>query len=957
MAFAYWSGSIWSTVIACAVLVGVCATGQAGAADNPLRVENAEPQPLVSQALRLMETLEYLGSALTPEDAKRLAAAAEKPLDPETALAIQDIFDAYCLAAVHINPEARVKVSRGPAVAVLMQGGWKNFLVKVHNEAGTRAPLAWESPNAAPVFHVSTGAPNPHPESAITEADLAHRFLELQFYDRPPFAPGLSGAAVEYRVLQVYTTAKGPREGELGFHIGQGTQDLGFRSALPILFECLPSVKVTLRVKDHDGKPAMASFIIRDNIERSQSDQDYRAQKAENSPWSRPGLSAKPLTGVYPLPSRRVADRDEYPDFFFHPQVYRTDGEHVMLPPGRYDVTWTRGPEYLPRTRTITVPDAESHTETFELERWIHLAKMGWYSGDHHVHAGGCSHYESPEAGVKPAAMLRQAQGEDLNVACVLTWGPCWYHQKTFFEGRNHALSTPSHLMRYDVEVSGFPSSHAGHLCLLRLKEDDYPGTTIIDEWPSWTLPVLQWGQQQGGIVGYSHSGWGLEPVDGNMELPNFSMPKMDGIGANEYIVTAVHDAVDFISAGDTPLPWELNIWYHTLNSGLRVGISGETDFPCIFDDRVGMARSYAKIQPLTFDAFADAIRDHTVYVSDGLSHLIDFKAQAGGAEVEAAGELALATPGRVTVTATVAAMLPETQDEAGATIAAGGALGRPYWHLEKARAGTTRLVPVELLVNGYPVATQDIAADGTPRELTFEADIAHSSWIALRIPYSSHTNPIYALVDGQSVRASKRSAQWCRAAVERCWTMKRAAIRQEGGDYAAAEQGYDKARAYYEQAEEEAVDDIGPSAPPVHTVAPLPEGAVVLLPGAPGSMQTPGWQLRTDAQGSYSGPQLRANPGEGKVRYRWLFEDAAPGAYTVSVWVSGGPRAKDAPYRLKHAQGEEAFRVDQSAEDGSWHALGTFTLNADSYLELSDASTENSVAVDAVLLAPAAQP
>ena len=30
----------------------------------------------------------------------------------------------------------------------------------------------------------------------------------------------------------------------------------------------------------------------------------------------------------------------------------------------------------------------------------------------------------------------------------------------------------------YDVEVSGFPSSHAGHLCLLRLKEDDYPGTT-----------------------------------------------------------------------------------------------------------------------------------------------------------------------------------------------------------------------------------------------------------------------------------------------------------------------------------------------------------------------------------------------------------------------------------------------------------------------------------------------
>ena len=68
--------------------------------------------------------------------------------------------------------------------------------------------------------------------------------------------------------------------------------------------------------------------------------------------------------------------------------------------------------------------------------------------------------------------------------------------------------------MRYDVEVSGFPSSHAGHLCLLRLKEDDYPGTTRIEEWPSWDLPVLKWGKAQGGVVGFSHSGWGLATKD-----------------------------------------------------------------------------------------------------------------------------------------------------------------------------------------------------------------------------------------------------------------------------------------------------------------------------------------------------------------------------------------------------------------------------------------------------------
>ena len=42
-------------------------------------------------------------------------------------------------------------------------------------------------------------------------------------------------------------------------------------------------------------------------------------------------------------------------------------------------------------------------------------------------------------------------------------------------------------------------------LRLLRLTEDDYPGTTRLEEWPSWDLPVLQWGKKQGAVVGFSH--------------------------------------------------------------------------------------------------------------------------------------------------------------------------------------------------------------------------------------------------------------------------------------------------------------------------------------------------------------------------------------------------------------------------------------------------------------------
>ena len=97
--------------------------------------------------------------------------------------------------------------------------------------------------------------------------------------------------------------------------------------------------------------------------------------------------------------------------------------------------------------------------------------------------------------------------GEDLNVGCCLSWGPCWYHQKRYFEGKVHHLSTPNHLLRYDVEVSGFPSSHCGHICLLRLRNQDYPGTKLIEDWPSWDLPSLRPGSTcstEYGVVEYS---------------------------------------------------------------------------------------------------------------------------------------------------------------------------------------------------------------------------------------------------------------------------------------------------------------------------------------------------------------------------------------------------------------------------------------------------------------------
>jgi hypothetical protein len=50
-----------------------------------------------------------------------------------------------------------------------------------------------------------------------------------------------------------------------------------------------------------------------------------------------------------------------------------------------------------------------------------------------------------------------------------------------------------------------------------------------------------------------------------------------------------------------------------------------------------------------------------------------------------------------------------------------------------------------------------------------FDVAIEKSSWVAVRILPSAHTNPIFVLVGGKPVRASRRSAEWCLAAVSQC--------------------------------------------------------------------------------------------------------------------------------------------------------------------------------------------
>lgn len=796
-----------------------------------------EGQPLAANVQRLAEALKYVGAPLPTELEKEMLVASRL----RDAKKLQQIIDPLVLAVVHINPEARVKASRGPAQAILQQAGYTPVIMKVVNESGGTQRLAIGSPQAGPVYAgvAELSMERQHQEHLRENENIegrTDRYLNLEMFQAPPMTPNLSGLEVEYAIALIYSAEAGRREATLTFDVGQGTQDLGFRGEVPVLFDVRPAIAVKLNVRDFDGTPTTGRFQFVD------------------------------VQGhVFPPQAKRLA-----PDLFFQKHIYRADGETVSLPPGEFTMYYGRGPEYRWKKDTVSIPHFESGEGTYEvsvkLERWINPSAYGFYSGDHHIHAAGCAHYTSPTEGVDPKDMLRQVKGEGLNIGSVLTWGPGFDHQQHFFAPIANKLSQPFSVIKYDIEVSGFGSQALGHVCLLNLKEQIYPGANGSNGWPTWTLPTLKWARAQGGIAGYAHSGSGLQidpaaasrrlfdqldaDKDGFLQsnetshallpesptgtdknndglvtmqeltsshdrvadqLPNYAIPELNSVGAQEIFVTAALGECDFISAMDTERIREWNAWYHLLNCGFPIKASGETDFPCMSGTRVGQGRTYvylAKQSQLDYQQWCKGIAVGNSYVSDGYAHALEFSVNGK----TAGSEIRLAKGQTVTVKGKVA-FSPETPLETpyGGVIPVEGlrAVGNTIvFHETKSfneryRQGK-RLV--EVVMNGQVVDSREVDADGKEHTVEFTVPVAGSSWITLREFPQLHTNPVNVLVGGKPIRASKKSALWAIGCIDQLWNVRKLRIAE--GERADAEKAYDQARDVYRRIAGESAKD-----------------------------------------------------------------------------------------------------------------------------------------------------
>jgi hypothetical protein len=184
-------------------------------------VEGVSPRDFRAHCQHLRTAIKKLDVPVPPgavRDLEQLLAA--EPKVPEAFVrAAQKLLDAHCLIHVSINPESRVKAARGPAAAELVRDRPTFVLVKVHNEAGVTHPLKVKGAQLL----------------AKGEADK-DRWLEAEVYAGPPLGKTLSGQPAEYVLLRLTARHAGKREATLMFDVGQGTQDLGFRNEVPILF-------------------------------------------------------------------------------------------------------------------------------------------------------------------------------------------------------------------------------------------------------------------------------------------------------------------------------------------------------------------------------------------------------------------------------------------------------------------------------------------------------------------------------------------------------------------------------------------------------------------------------------------------------------------------------------------------------------------------------------------------
>ena len=408
----------------------------------------------------------------------------------------------------------------------------------------------------------------------------------------------------------------------------------------------------------------------------------------------------------------RVGDR-----IFHHPGTFS-----VTLPVGPVRLTAVRGFEAQPATHELTIEEGEVAGLTIALNPVSDVSADGWFSGSTHVHMNyaGNLHNTLPNLMMMSAAedqdiVNEQVANKDNRILDYQFWLP---------GGGPHPLSQPDRVLvvgqEYRPPFYGhvFMFGHRDHL--ISPYAMGYEGTGIESLYPSNT-DMLRKAKAQGATVGYVHSFYSGDPLEGDLG------------GAKGFIVDAALAAADAVEWSVPQDGWPP--LYAVWSNGLRVtAVGGEDSISSLHaTPLVGSMRTYVSTPggALTMDGWFQGLREGRAYVSSG--PLMDFSVEGEGP----GGDVSMSQGGTVSIDARI-------------------------WSI-------TPLVRAELVWNGQVVRTYDFEGDRKQLVIQDQLDVGGSGWVHLRVEgdpeerwpldaryAQAFTNPVWIQVAGRPVRSAE---------------------------------------------------------------------------------------------------------------------------------------------------------------------------------------------------------
>jgi hypothetical protein len=327
-----------------------------------------------------------------------------------------------------------------------------------------------------------------------------------------------------------------------------------------------------------------------------------------------------------------------------------------------------------------------------QLERWIDMGELGWYSGQTHIH--------TTDSGI-PVQLSEFwpliSRGEDLGVSYILTlkgeWDTHAVYADEYPQGVVTSASTPSHIIAYGQEYRNNPYGHLALLGLDRLIEPFCSGA--VGELAGADYPpnafVLDATLAMGGTTAGAHFGNYIlqdKPVQTRWPSTGFEMPVDVALGKMQL-------AEVYGNGG------QRDVWYKLLNCGFEIAATAGPDWQIKDTPRTYV---YLGDGPLTLERWTAELKKGASFITQGPMLLFQVDGARPGARLH--------YPGR-----------PQTVRVDARAMTAEGSR------------------PVEIVVNGRVVARGS--------EISQEITLEESAWVAARTD-GAHSNPVYVALQGR---------------------------------------------------------------------------------------------------------------------------------------------------------------------------------------------------------------